>query len=249
MKVRLSDSASTTHDNYNYSRYHTTEEYLASEGLIEVEVPRDGLCILHSVYGGLQSTLQGSTLCENEIKSVVMKEFWDHRDEYMRYSDLRVEKAYSQIKDWAEKGSYASDTCDLILNIMSQVLCLKILVVEEVGSHVNRLELRPHRTESMDSVLQTVTVIKNGLHFNYARADVKTRTVWSDTAVNNSGSDEENTQSNLVKREPCKPEVFQSRYVVLDFFPSPFAIGNKVMFCDSVHCCSISSNNRDGGNV
>ncbi|XP_038045852.1 NACHT, LRR and PYD domains-containing protein 3-like [Patiria miniata] len=78
---------------------------------------------------------------------MVRDEFLQHVDEYMPYSALSKEDTLAQLESWAQTGQYGSDSVDLILHILSQVLNLRIVVVEETTSRVTSLELLPHRQE------------------------------------------------------------------------------------------------------
>ncbi|XP_038045851.1 uncharacterized protein LOC119720281 [Patiria miniata] len=152
--------------------YKTLREYLHASRLTEVEVPQDGLCILHAVHGGLQSSHTSTSaqgLSKKNVKDMVRDEFLQHVDEYMPYSALSEEDTLAQLESWAQTGQYGSDSVDLILHILSQVLNLRIVVVEETTSRVTSLDLLPHRQEecSLIQPITSVILIKHGQHFNH----------------------------------------------------------------------------------
>ena len=116
------------------------------------------------------NTHKPSEISEADVKAMVLKEFLDHTQEYMPYSCFSAEDTLAQLEDWAEKGIYGSDTVDLILNILSASLNVKIVIVQESDGCVTTLELpakHPHHQSG------PVTLIKRNEHFTYAVNIVK----------------------------------------------------------------------------
>ncbi len=186
------------------------EQYLQSISSVKVEVQRDGLCMLHAVYGGLSS--QTVTPSEEAIKHKVLHEFLDHVDDYMPYSVLSAENTLAEVENWAKTGRYSSDSADLILHILSQVLDLRLLIAQQsVEGCVDILELLPHRHDEnlVVTPFKTVHLIKEGQHFNYAVC-FKHEPKWSPSAspiVINSSSEDSDSEykPTFVKLEPLSP--------------------------------------------
>lgn len=201
-----------------YYRYSTIQDYLQANMLKEVRVAKDGLCMLHAVHGGMDSITRASTLSEEDIKHMVLDEFLEHAEDYMPYSAISAEETLAQVEGWAQTGIYTNDSADLILHILSQVLDLRLLIVQEgTPGQISTLELLPQRLDnSMFTPMSTVTLIKEGQHFNYAVAMIIVKKEGAsyqhridsfETIVIDSGSDDSDTASHEFnpKKESLSP--------------------------------------------
>ena len=123
------------------------DTYLLSRGYSLHDVPHNGHCLLHAVIVSLKS--QGIDVSLEQLVDMLCQEITENVEFYKDFSGRN--EIVAELKSYIQSKNYASNTADILLNVLCNAKGLHAVVYLIQGSTITDLHQSPRQESNMSS--------------------------------------------------------------------------------------------------
>lgn len=121
------------------------ERLLTDQSWTLVEVPADGLCLVHSIKVGAGHVLK-KALSTSELKDMIVSEIQLHPDAYSQFVVGPFETVLCELNNYMENGIYDCQSADIVVNCISDALGVELNIYEPRESVILKHSVSPRRS-------------------------------------------------------------------------------------------------------